>query len=183
MNNLPFILCVPQTNRGWDPVMIKAITSLVKVLPDSYRVDRDRIIVTGLSMGGTGTWPALLEAPELYAAAVPICGRPWQAPDVIATKLLYCSVWNIVGGTDVPEFVDGAKIMHSALVTKGVDTQLIIVPNIGHWVWMIYYNNPEFYQWVIRQVRPTEAMRTKAKDFRKLQSKDNALVLINRVPK
>lgn len=176
LENQPFILCVPQTNRGWDATMITAVTSLVKKLPESYRIDRDRISLTGLSMGGTGTWPALLEAPDLYAAAVPFCGRPWKEPDVIASKLLNCPVWNVVGGGDDPVFVNGAKIMHTALLNKGADTQLTIVPNVGHHVWMLYYNNPEFYHWVIRQVRPTKEMQTQADGFRKLQSKENVLI-------
>ena len=178
LENQPFILCVPQTNRGWDPTMIKAVTSLVKILPDSYRIDRDRISITGLSMGGTAAWPALLEAPEIYAAAVPICGRSWKEPDVVAAKLQNCPVWNIVGGADAPDFVNGAKTMHTALVNKGVDTQLMIVPNIGHWVWMLYYKNPEFYHWLIRQVRPTTEMQIQAVGFRKLQNKENALVAV-----
>jgi predicted peptidase len=176
--NLLFILCVPQTNRGWDATMIKAITQLVKILPESYRVDTDRVVVTGLSMGGTGTWPVLLEDPSIYAAAVPICGRPWKDPDEVAIKLLNCSVWNIVGGADDLAFVNGAKIMHGALQTRGVDTQLTMVSNIGHHVWMYYYKNPEFYHWVIRQVRPTKAMQTQAEVFRKVQNKENILITV-----
>lgn len=178
MNNLPFILCVPQTNRGWDQTMIKAVTELVRILPDEYRVDRDRITITGLSMGGTGTWPALLEGSELYAAAVPICGRPWKEPAAVAEKIPYCSVWNIVGGSDASDFVNGAKTMHAALAKNGVDSQLIIVPNIGHWVWMLYYKNPEFYHWVIRQFRPTAAMKAQAMGFSKLQNRDNILAFM-----
>lgn len=176
LENLPFILCAPQTNRGWDTTMIKAVTALVKVLPVTYRIDLDRIIVTGLSMGGTGTWPVLIEAPDLYAAAVPICGRPWADPNAVALLMQNCSVWNIVGGADAPIFVDGAKTMHAALIAKGVDTQLTMVPNIGHHVWMLYYKNAEFYHWVIRQVRPSEEMHSQANAFRKMQSKENSLV-------
>ena len=139
-------------------------------LPKKYDVDKKY------------KWPTLLEAPEIYAAAVPICGRPWKEPDVVATKLQNCSVWNIVVGADSPDFVDGAKTRHTALVNKGVDTQLMIVPNIGHWVWMLYYKKTEFYYWVIRPVRPNTEMQNQAEGFRKLQNKENALVGVISVP-
>lgn len=180
--NLPFIVISPQSTQGWSPLMLKTVASMLRILPNTYRIDRDRIMVTGLSMGGLGSWVVLAEAPDLYAAAVPICGRPWREPDVVTEKLQNCSIWNIVGGADSADFVNGSKIMHTALVKKGVYTQLMIVPNIGHWVWMLYYKNPEFYHWVIRQVRPTTEMQTQAENFRKLQNKENGLVVVVSAP-
>ena len=175
--NFPFIVCAPRALRArmWDDNIIKASTSLLKVLEANYRVDSDRVMVTGLSAGGTGTWAALLEAPELFAAAAPMCARPWPVPNAVAENAKNCSVWNIVGGADDPAFINGARLMHSSLLKIGDDTSLTIVPNIGHFVWEFYYGNPEFYHWLLRQVRPSIEMQSQAAAFRKLEDKTNAL--------
>jgi pimeloyl-ACP methyl ester carboxylesterase len=177
--NLPFILVSPQSTRGWDATMIKAVTSLLKVLPEHYRLDKDRVVVTGLSMGGIGSWAALADAPELYAGAVPMCARQWPDPDALALAIQNKSLWLIVGGVDADAFLGGQIKMNAALVEVGADTQIKIVPNMGHGVWEIYYNNPEFYHWIARQFRASDAMLLQANGFRKLQSPDNALCFSN----
>ncbi len=174
--NLPFILLSPQSTRGWDATMIKAVNSLLTVLPDHFRMDKLSVTVTGLSMGGLGCWAALANAPLLYAAAVPMCARKWTESEELSVLIQSKSIWNIVGGADDGAFLNGAIQMNSALVEVGADTRITIIPNVGHFVWELYYNNPEFYHWVIRQGRITEPIQLQAELFRKLQNDENALI-------
>ena len=185
--NLPFIVCLPQTNvgkgnpntpdvyTGWDGNMILAVDALVKILPDYYRIDRDSMSITGLSMGGNGSWAGLNGDPDLWAAAVPFSGRALANPEAFAKKMKYCSIWIISGTLDTPAFVNGAKNMHKALVDAGCESQLRLIPNVGHWSWLEYYGNPEFYQWLLRQKRPTKEMQAQAEIFRNLENEENAL--------
>jgi pimeloyl-ACP methyl ester carboxylesterase len=71
--NLPFIVVSPQCYApvGWDPeTLYRLLTSVKK----TYRVDNDRVYLTGLSMGGFGTWTLAMKHPEEFAALLPICG-------------------------------------------------------------------------------------------------------------
>jgi hypothetical protein len=190
--NFPFIICLPQSNvqhlpntpqdvyTGWDDYMSKAMVSLAKKLPDYYRIDKDRISLTGLSMGGNGTWTGLDTDSDLWSAAVPISGRAWKDPDGLAARLRYCSIWTIGGLADAPHFVEGAKKMHRALINAGDDSQLTLIPDVGHFAWMFHYNNPQFFQWLLRQTRPTIEARSQAEIFRKLENENNALCAIGK---
>lgn len=175
LQNLPFIVISPQSTQGWSPLMIKTVSSLLQSLPDKYRMDRDRILVTGLSMGGLGCWAALSDAPAIYAGASPICARSWNDPNGLAGALQSHSIWGIVGGADDGAFVNGAKIMYTALTSIGADANLTVIPNAGHGVWEQFYNNPLFYHWMVRQVRPSSEMLKQAEAFRKLQNEENSL--------
>jgi acetyl esterase/lipase len=186
LKTFPFIICLPQSNigqdaqypgyySGWDHIYCQAMISLSKALPNYYRIDTDRITLTGLSMGGNGTWAGLDAAPDLWAAAVPFSGRAWKDPDDLAKRLRYSPIWTIGGLVDAPHFVDGAKKMHKALMNAGNDSQLTLIPNVGHFAWLLHYNNPEFFQWLLRQTRPKAEMISQAEIFRKLENDENAL--------
>lgn len=94
--DFPFIVVSPQCpkDRWWEPIELVA---LLNDLSDKYKVDHDRIYVTGLSMGGFGTWQLASYAPDRLAAIVPICGggeKYW------AKKFLHIPVWAFHGGKD-----------------------------------------------------------------------------------
>jgi predicted peptidase len=83
--DFPFVLVSPQCESGnrWNP---QELAKLVEHLANTFRIDRQRLYVTGLSMGGAGTWSLVAEYPGMFAAAIPICGRgdlaaaTWQPP-------------------------------------------------------------------------------------------------------
>ena len=64
----------PDDSKGWRGEYLDDVIGLLKTAIKNLPVDEDRIYITGLSMGGFGTWSALAEAPDLFAAAVPVCG-------------------------------------------------------------------------------------------------------------
>ena len=71
--SFPFVIVSPQCpeNHWWEPV---ALTGLLDEIVEKYKIDKDRIYVTGLSMGGFGTWSLAAYSPKRFAAIVPICG-------------------------------------------------------------------------------------------------------------
>jgi poly(3-hydroxybutyrate) depolymerase len=144
----PFILVSPQCpGRGWSPEVLNALLdSLVK----EYRVDKDRVYLTGLSMGGFGTWSLAAAHPEKFAAIAPICGggNPADAP-----KLAKLPIWVFHGGKDPVVPLRRSEEMVEALKVAGGAPKFTVYPDAGHDSWTATYDNPEFYQWLLAQKR------------------------------
>jgi predicted esterase len=150
----PFIVLSPQCPEGkrWEsPGMVEALAALIREVESRYRVDRSRVYLTGLSLGGQGTWLLALHAPDLFAAIVPISARAVE-PAVAAQRLKGIAIWIIVG-TDDNEFTDGSRLMTNALIQAGLDATLTEVPRMGHAVHDHYYPQPAFYDWLLANRR------------------------------
>jgi predicted peptidase len=144
----PFILVSPQCpGRGWNPDVLNGL--LDSVLKD-YRVDKDRVYLTGLSMGGFGTWSLAAAHPERFAAIAPICGggTPSDAP-----KLARLPIWVFHGAKDPTVPVKRSEEMVEALKAAGGSPKFTVYPEAGHDSWTATYNNPEFYDWLLAQTR------------------------------
>jgi predicted peptidase len=146
---LPFIVVSPQApRRRWDPVTLNA---LLDDLVLKYRVDKERIYLTGLSMGGAGTWTLAGAYPDRFAAIVPICGGgdPADAP-----KLKDIPVWVFHGAKDEAVPLSRSEEMVKALREAGAKSVGITVyPDAGHDSWTETYANPMLYEWLLRQRR------------------------------
>ena len=98
--DFPFIAVSPQcpTEYVWrDKKMLQAVESLILKIIKNYRIDKTRVYITGLSMGGYGTWALAARRPELFAAAVPICGGGDPATVNVLKNL---PIWVFHGGLD-----------------------------------------------------------------------------------
>jgi len=115
-----------------------------------HPVDQDRIYVTGLSMGGFGTWDLLYRHPDDFAAAVPVCGG--AAPD-IAKTIKHIPVWNFHGAEDPVVPVSLSRGMHEALSKAGGNIIYTEIPGMGHNSWDVAYDTPEMYRWLFSQKR------------------------------
>ena len=147
--SFPFIVVSPQCPKGqrWEPTSLLA---LLDKLEKEYAVDRSRVYVTGLSMGGFGTWALASYAPDRFAAIAPICGggeKFW------VRTLVKTPVWAFHGAKDntVPirrteELVDTLKRL------KG-DVQFTVYPDAGHDSWTATYDNPKLYEWFLSHHR------------------------------
>jgi predicted peptidase len=141
----PFILVSPQcpTGSGWNAQELAAV---VDELSAKHRVDRQRLYVTGLSMGGGGTWSLITAYPDKFAAAMPLCGRG----DLSAVeKIAKVPTWVLVGDKDRAATVENCKEMAAALKKAGGDAKLTVYPDVGHDCWTATYNNPEVYEWLL----------------------------------
>jgi predicted peptidase len=142
----PFILVSPQSpGRGWNPDVLNALLdSIIK----QYRVDKDRVYLTGLSMGGYGTWSLAAAHPEKFAAIAPLCGGGNPAD---AAKLVKIPTWVFHGAKDNTVPLKRSEEMVEALKAAGGNPKFTVYPEAGHDCWTTTYANPEFYQWLLAQ--------------------------------
>ncbi|NLF68516.1 MAG: phospholipase [Candidatus Anammoximicrobium sp.] len=126
---------------------MEAIAGLEK----EFSIDPDRIYVTGLSMGGYGTWDAVARYAGRFAAAAPICGGgdPAQAPKIASIPL-----WVFHGAKDGVVKPERSRQMIEAIKQAGGNPKYTEYPNAGHDAWSATYKNPEFYAWLFAQRRP-----------------------------
>ena len=162
MEDFPFIVVSPQCpdETHWSNELL---LSLLDDVMANYPVDPARVYLTGLSMGGYGTWDLGLAYPEKFAAIAPICGGG-EAIGVMLTSraktqaLKTLGVWAFHGGKDPVVPVKESERMVDILKKAGVpDVKLTIYPEAGHDSWTETYKNPEFYKWLLahhREVKP-----------------------------
>ena len=156
-----FVIVSPQCpqNEHWHGQLLSALLDHIE---SDFRIDKKRIYLTGLSMGGYGTWELGLRQPERFAAIAPICGGlnsigpllnrrdPQLGP---AQKRL--PIWIFHGGKDsvvIPEESEFAKRLMERLGNQTV--KLTIYPEAGHDSWTDTYANPELYRWFLSHSLP-----------------------------
>lgn len=152
---IPAIVISPRTpDEWWSPPVLGQLLDEVSA---KYRVDPDRIIVTGMSMGGFGTWELAEKFPDRFAAIAPICGggNPTEA-----AKLAKLPVWTFHGQLDttVPIFL--TQNMVDAIRTAGGDPHFTIYPTVQHQAWTPAYGNDALYTWMLAQQRGKPEVKT-----------------------
>lgn len=144
------IVVCPQVLSGeiWNPHGIKALVDEVK---KSHRVDESRIYLTGISMGGFGTFETIAAYPEVFAAAIPICGG--AGINILKFgPLKNMPVWIFHGGKDptVPvAYSEMAKKWFER--NKAPNVKLTIYPEALHDSWTQTYDDPEVWKWLFAQ--------------------------------
>lgn len=146
--DFPFILVSPQCpGRGWD---VAALTALLDEVVNQYKVDRQRVYLTGLSMGGFGTWALAAAHPERFAAIIPICGGGSPAR---AARLKDLPIWAFHGAKDPVVPLEQSQVMVDAVNAAGGKVKFTIYPDAAHDSWTATYANPEIYQWLLQHKR------------------------------
>lgn len=147
----PFILVSPQCPPGqwWD---LGALEAWLDGLVRDYRVDADRIYLTGLSMGGFGTWSWAQRTPGRFAAIVPVCGGGDPAQ---AGKLKDLPVWAFHGAKDPTVAPARTEEMVAGIKAAGGRPRVTIYPEAAHDSWTETYANDEVYAWMLAQKRAT----------------------------
>ena len=147
--DFPAIVVSPQCpTDGWwtsDP-----LAALLDEVEEKYRVDRKRIYVTGLSMGGFGTWTLAMEQPQRFAALVPICGR---GNPLLVHRIKELPIWVFHGEKDKIVPIANSREMVRALRAHGAKPKFTIYPDAAHDSWTRTYENPRLYTWLFRQAR------------------------------
>lgn len=147
--DFPFVAISPQCpiDKWWvDPWLIEALNGLLDKITSKYRVDESRIYLTGLSMGGFGTWYLSMAYPEKFAAIAPICGggMPWMA-----FRIKEIPVWAFHGAKDETVPIQRSEEVVEALRKIGGNVKFTIYPEAGHDSWTETYDNPELYKWFL----------------------------------
>ena len=152
----PFILVSPQCpeNQTWDN---GALLALIDSLQAELHVDASRVYVTGLSMGGYGTWSLATQHPERFAAVAPICGGGDRIRALLPAQreaLKSIGVWAFHGGKDNVVPIAESERMVDAFKKAGVsDIQFTVYPDDGHDSWTHAYNEPKFFDWLLSHHR------------------------------
>jgi predicted peptidase len=155
---LPFIVIAPQcpSNQIWDNETL--ITLLDQVLKE-HRADPNRVYLTGLSMGGFGTFNLGLAYPDRFAAIAPICGggdwiKIYAAKGAKPKALESLAVWVFHGEKDGVVLPEQSEIMVNGLKKYGCkEVKFTTYPNAGHDSWTETYDNPELYEWFLSHSR------------------------------
>ncbi|MGB9789502.1 MAG: prolyl oligopeptidase family serine peptidase [Thermotoga caldifontis] len=168
----PCFVLAPQCppNSFWSLDTIRAVVNLIKKLMEEYNIDEKRVYVTGLSMGGAGTWTAIMEFPELFAAAIPICGMGdvnkverikdmpiwvFHAEDdpvvpVVNSRILVKKLAEIGGKVRYTEYEKGFVLRYLKQLGWKTDN-----PGLEDWVphssWQPTYDNEEVIEWLFSQ--------------------------------
>ena len=125
---------------------LEALDSLQK----EFSIDADRVYVTGLSMGGYGTFDALVRRPDYWAAAVPLCGG---ADDARAKDFAHVPIWVFHGGKDRAVPVERSRSAVEALKKAGAKPKYTEYEGAGHGIWKRAYAEPELAEWLFQQKR------------------------------
>ena len=113
-----------------------------------YEVDEERVYLTGLSMGGYGTWCTSMARPDLFAAIAPVCGggMAWNA------GVLKMPIWAFHGVDDAVVSVSQSDEMVFKLKELGADVTYTRIDGVGHNVWDYTYNK-ELIEWLLSKKR------------------------------
>jgi predicted peptidase len=156
--DFPFILVSPQcpANERWQDDVVLALTDeIIK----KHKVDTNRVYLTGLSMGGYGSWSLATKYPERFAAVAPICGGGQNIDVLLSSRqksvaLKTLGVWAFHGAKDPVVPVKESERMIDALRGAGCeDVKLTIYPEAQHDSWTEAYDNQELYDWFLAHSR------------------------------
>lgn len=151
--DFPFLVVFPQSQeKTWkaDSTDGKRALAILAEVQKAYNVDSKRIFLTGLSMGGAGTWSFAAAHPEKWAAIVPLCGRG----DVTqVSKVKDLPTWIFIGDKDSPALVDNNREMIKALKAAGSTARYQEYAGVGHNCWDQAYATRELFDWLLQQRR------------------------------
>jgi predicted peptidase len=151
----PCYIIAPTVNRNqrWDGAPLTALIELVKSSLKKHAIDPDRIYVTGQSMGGAGTYSAILTEPNLFAAAVPVCGR--GQPE-LAKKIVHLPIWIFHGELDGVVPTIASRNMEAALKKAGGKPTYTEYAGVRHNSWTPAYADEKLWKWLFAQKKKPE---------------------------
>ena len=156
--NFPFIIVAPLCPSGeiWQN---EPLLQLLDRVTKNCAVDTNRVYLTGISMGGYGTWKLGIENAARFAAIAPICGGGNMIEIIMGTwdkgaPLKSLPIWAFHGAKDDVVPLDESERMVKQLKKFGVrDVKLTVYPEAKHDSWKLTYADPEFYEWLLKQKR------------------------------
>ena len=141
-----FIVVSPQcpAEDWWSGDVLAALLDEVEA---KYHVDKKRVYLTGLSMGGFGTWNLAMEQPHRFAAIVPVCGR---GNPLLVHRIKHLPIWVFHGAKDKIVPLANSVDLVRALRKCGAKPKFTIYPDAAHDSWTRTYENPRLYEWMLK---------------------------------
>jgi predicted peptidase len=150
-DSFSFIAVFPQSQkRNWkaDSDDGKRALAILDEVEKGYKVDKKHVYLTGLSMGGYGTWSFAEAFPDRWAAIVPICGG---GDPKTAEKIKNIPCWIFHGEADNAVPVAKSREMKKALMEAGAkEVEYTEYPGVGHNSWIKAYETKELYPWLLK---------------------------------
>ena len=156
--DFPFILVSPQcpTDQTWsDETLLALLDHVIK----EHKVDTNRVYLTGLSMGGYGSWSLGVKHPERFAAIAPICGGGETINVLLSSRaksaaLKSLGIWAFHGAKDPVVKLEESERMVAALKKAGVkEVELTVYPEAQHDSWTDTYANEKLFDWFLKHER------------------------------
>lgn len=135
-----------QVGRVWQ-TQIYPLKELIDEIVEEYNVDKNRITITGLSMGGFGTWEMGMSFPDYFAALAPVCGggAAWRG------DLLKMPIRAFHGTADTEVPVRNSIELVDSVNAHGGNAELILYHNVGHNSWTRAYEESDLVEWLCKQ--------------------------------
>lgn len=151
-SNFPFIVVSPQCPaESWWTFHLEALKALIDDITARYNVDKSRIYLTGLSMGGFGTWTLAAVYPDYFAAIAPVCGG---GEYIIAKHNRYrMPVWAFHGAKDDVIPLQRSQEMVDSVRSCGGNVEFTVYPELDHNCWDAAYANKDLYKWFLAHKR------------------------------
>ncbi|MBX3359682.1 MAG: dienelactone hydrolase family protein [Phycisphaeraceae bacterium] len=150
----PCVMVMPQKpvqKAQWE-AYDEVVMSIVDRTTREYTIDEDRIVLTGLSQGGHGTWTIGAAHPEVWSALVPICGYPEpMTPEAIAAGVKGIPVWCFHGEADDVVPAEKSRTVVGAIIAAGGEARLTVYPGVNHGSWDRAYGEAELPGWMLSQ--------------------------------
>ena len=148
--DFPFIAISPQCPEDslWED-HFNTLDAILKHMEENYSVDEKRIILTGLSMGGYGTWDFAMVYPGRFAAVVPVCGG--AAYPELASILRNVPIWVFHGAKDDIVPISESEAPVEVLKRSRANVRFKIYPDAGHEACGLAYEEDELYKWMLEQ--------------------------------
>lgn len=146
----PVAILAPQcpANSWWDT---ETLYQLIREIQSKYKIDVSRIYLTGLSMGGWGTWKLAMEHPEMFAAIAPVCAPSDRVMEANADQFKNLPIKIFHGGNDDIVSPINSINMYQAVKKVNPTASLTIFPDDNHNSWDSTYSDPKFYEWMLSQ--------------------------------
>ena len=158
---IPAVVVMPQCRpgRGWGGTMEQLAIRCLEQTSRQYRVDPERVYLTGLSMGGHGAWHMAARYPKAFAAVVPICGfaelkTATGAAKQLAPHLADLPIWCFHGESDTNVPVSRSREMVAAIREAGGTVKYTEYRGAKHFIWDRVYADRDLWTWLFAQHRP-----------------------------
>ena len=152
-NDFPFVVLAPQCSENEDWVnKLDILAALLDEVLKKYRIDQDRVYLTGTSLGGRGTWSLACQHPEYFAAIAPLAAATPIIPTTWNKQMISMPIWAFHGEKDTIAPLKNDEDMIDALRKQGGTPRFTILPNQGHIIAGIY-KNQELYDWFLNNTR------------------------------
>lgn len=147
--DFPFVVTYPQcpARSYWE---VSMLNNWLEEVLKGLRADPERIYLTGISMGGYGTWHWAAANPNKFAAIIPICGGGEPSK---AKQLAKLPIWAFHGAKDNIVPLRETVEMTSAIEKAGGKPKITIYPDLYHDSWTETYQNEEIYDWLLKHKR------------------------------